>query len=90
MSGTMSDHATTFTGDIPTAIRTAITGALPDAIVEVQGGGGHWTLAVTSKAFADKSMIARHRLVLSAIAPLMAGASPPVHAVDKLDTRVPE
>lgn len=80
----MSDHATTFQGDIPTAIRTAITAALPDAVVEVTGGGGHWTLAVRSAAFEGKGMLQRHRLVLSAIAPLMAGAAPPIHAVDKL------
>jgi acid stress-induced BolA-like protein IbaG/YrbA len=86
----MSDHPTTFTGDIPTAIKDAITGALPDAIVDVVGGSGHWTLTVTSSSFADKGMLARHRLVLSAIAPLMAGAAPPVHAVDKLTTLVPE
>lgn len=86
----MSDHPTDFQGDIASAIRAAVTAALPDAVIEVQGGGGHWSLAVTSKAFADKGMLARHRLVLGAIAPLMAGASPPIHAVDKLDTRVPE
>ncbi len=86
----MSDHATTFEGDIPTAIRTAVTTALPDAVVEVIGGGGHWTLTVTSTAFKDKGVLARHRLVLSAIAPLMAGAAPPIHAVDKLTTLVPE
>lgn len=86
----MSDHATTFEGDIPTAIRTAVTTALPDAVVEVIGGGGHWTLTVTSAQFKDKGVLARHRLVLSAIAPLMAGAAPPIHAVDKLTTLVPE
>jgi len=85
----MSDHATTFTGDIPTAIRAAILGALPDAIIEVVGGGGHWTLTVTSQAFADQGMLQRHRVVLAAIAPLMAGGAPPIHAVDKLTTNVP-
>jgi acid stress-induced BolA-like protein IbaG/YrbA len=85
----MSEHPTTFTGDIPTAIRSAVTTALPDAVVEVSGGGGHWTLTVTSTAFAGKSTLASHRLVMSAIAPLMAGAAPPVHAVDQLVTRVP-
>jgi stress-induced morphogen len=85
----MSEHPTTFSGDIPTAIRDAVTAALPDATVEVHGGGGHWTIAVTSSAFAGKSTLASHRLVMSAIAPLMAGAAPPIHAVDTLVTRVP-
>jgi len=85
----MSDHPTSFTGDIPTAIREAVRSRLPDAIVEVAGGGGHWTLTVTSTAFAGKSTLASHRLVMSAIAHLMAGAEPPVHAVDTLVTRVP-
>jgi acid stress-induced BolA-like protein IbaG/YrbA len=85
----MSDHPTNFTGDIPTAIREAVTTALPDAVVEVTGGGGHWSLVVTSTAFADKAMLARHRLVLSAIAPLMAGNQAPIHAVDSLITKLP-
>ncbi len=85
----MSDHPTNFAGDIPTAIRQAVTTALPDAVVEVTGGGGHWSLVVTSTAFADKAMLARHRLVLSAIAPLMAGNQAPIHAVDSLITKLP-
>jgi acid stress-induced BolA-like protein IbaG/YrbA len=85
----MSDHATDFTGDIPTAIREHVTAALPDAIVEVNGGGGHWTLTVTSAAFAGKSMLASHRMVMAAIAPLLAGAAPPIHAVDTLVTKTP-
>lgn len=85
----MSHHPTDFQGDIAAAIRDAVVGKLPDAIVEVTGGGGHWSLTVTSAAFAGKSTLASHRLVLSAIAPLMDGAAPPVHAVDALVTRVP-
>jgi acid stress-induced BolA-like protein IbaG/YrbA len=85
----MSDHPTSFQGDIPTAIREHVTRALPDAIVEVTGGGGHWTLVVTSAGFADKSTLARHRLVMSAIAPLLAGNEPPIHAVDSLTTKLP-
>lgn len=85
----MRDHPTDFTGDIPTAIRDHVRAALPDAVVEVAGGNGHWTIQVTSAAFAGKSTLASHRLVMSAIAPLMAGAAPPVHAVDTLVTRTP-
>lgn len=85
----MSHHLTTFAGDIPEAIRTAVIGRLPDAVVEVKGGGGHWSLVVTSTAFDGKSMLEKHRLVLSALAPLMAGDGAPVHAVDSLITKTP-
>jgi stress-induced morphogen len=85
----MSDHPTDFVGDIPTAIRVAVLAAIPDAVVLAEGGGGHWTITVTSPVFAGKSMLANHRLVMAAIAPLLAGAAPPIHAVDKLTTRVP-
>ncbi len=67
-------------------IRAAIRAALADASLEVTGGGGHFTIAVTSKAFAGKSMMESHRLVYAAIAPLMSGDSAPVHAVDSLKT----
>jgi acid stress-induced BolA-like protein IbaG/YrbA len=86
----VSVHLTTFEGSVPDAIRKAITGAIADAQVEVAGGGGHYTVAVTSAAFAGKSMVQSHRLVLSAIAPLMKGEGAPVHAVDSLTTRVPD
>jgi len=85
----MSDHPTDFAGDIPTAIRAAVTAALPDAVVEVAGGGGHWSLTVTSAAFADRSTLANHKVVLGAIKHLMAGAAPPIHAVDALVTKLP-
>ena len=67
-------------------IRHAIRSEITDADVEVSGGGGHYTILVTSKAFAGKNMIESHRLVYSAIAPLMKGDSAPVHAVDSLKT----
>jgi acid stress-induced BolA-like protein IbaG/YrbA len=68
-------------------IRSAICAAIADAEVEVSGGGGgHFTIAVASKAFAGKSMMESHRLVYAAIAPLMKGDGAPVHAVDSLKT----
>jgi stress-induced morphogen len=85
----MSNHPTDFVGDIPTAIRDAVRTAIPDAVVEAAGGGGHWTITVVSPVFAGKTMLASHRLVMAAIAPLLAGAAPPIHAVDQLTTRVP-
>ena len=83
----MSDHRTDFQGDVLTAIRDAIGVKIPGAHVEVTGGGGHYAIAVTSSAFAGKSMLESQRLVYSAITHLMSGAQPPVHAVDSLKTR---
>jgi len=67
-------------------IKSAIRAELSDADVEVSGGGGHYTIAVTSKAFAGKNMMESHRLVYAAIAPLMKGDAAPLHAVDSLKT----
>jgi acid stress-induced BolA-like protein IbaG/YrbA len=71
------------------ALRAAIEGALPGAHVEVGGGGGHFEIRVVSSAFAGKSTLARQRMVYSAISPLMTGSNAPVHAVDRLETRLP-
>ncbi|MGB1014183.1 MAG: BolA/IbaG family iron-sulfur metabolism protein [Nannocystaceae bacterium] len=85
----MSEHPTDFSGSITDAISEAIQGNISGAVVEVSGGGGHYTIAVTSAAFAGKSRVAAQRLVYSAIAHLMAGDRAPVHAVDNLRTIVP-
>ncbi|MFT3772133.1 MAG: BolA family protein [Minicystis sp.] len=85
----MSDHPTSFKGDILAAIRTAIESQVPDAKAEVSGGGGHFNIVVTSPVFAGKSMLESQRLVYSAITELMKGDDAPVHAVDSLKTKVP-
>jgi acid stress-induced BolA-like protein IbaG/YrbA len=85
----MSDHPTDFVGDIPVAIKDAITKVIPDAKVEATGGNGHYTIVVESSAFAGKSMLESQRLVYGAIAHLMKGDTPPIHAVDSLKTRAP-
>ena len=82
-------HDTDFKGSITDAIHDAISQALPGAVVSVDGGGGHFTIDVVSQQFEGKSMVAKQRLVYRAIAPLMAGDRAPVHAVDKLTTRLP-
>ena len=84
-----SHHPTDFQGSIEDAITTSVQAQLPDAIVKVAGGGGHFTIDVVSAAFADKSTLQRQRMVLSAIKHLINGAAPPVHAVDSLTTRTP-
>lgn len=85
----MSEHPTDFVGSIEEAIRSGIVAKLPDAKVEVSGGGGHWRIDVVSTAFAGKSLLENQRLVLGAIKHLINGANPPVHAVDSLTTRTP-
>lgn len=85
----MSDHPTDFVGSVEDAIRSSVQGKLPDAVVAVSGGGGHWTIDVVSTGFAGKSMLESQRLVLGAIKHLLAGNAPPIHAVDKLTTRTP-
>ena len=80
-------HETDFQGDVLAAIREAIATKIPDADVQVQGGGGHFTIDVASAAFAGKSMLESQRMVYGAIAHLMKGDRAPVHAVDTLKTR---
>ena len=71
------------------ALEQAILKAVPDAKVEViSSGGGHYSLQVRSPAFRDRSTLERHRMVYTAIAPLMAGDTAPVHAIDTLKTVV--
>jgi acid stress-induced BolA-like protein IbaG/YrbA len=85
----MSHHPTDFVGSVEDAIRTGVRDKLPDAEVEVSGGGGHYTIRVVSTAFAGKSMLEQQRLVLGSIKHLINGANPPVHAVDSLVTKTP-
>ena len=83
----MSDHPTDFKGSINDAITSSIVGVIPDAKVDVSGGGGHFTIAVTSPVFTGKSTLESQRLVYGAIAHLMSGDRAPVHAVDSLITK---
>jgi stress-induced morphogen len=83
----VSAHYTDFQGDVLTAIREAVEGRVGSARCEVSGGDGHYSIVVTSPAFAGLSMVASQRLVYSAIAHLMKGDAPPIHAVDSLQTR---
>lgn len=85
----MSEHPTDFQGSVLDALRASIVEALPDAVVEASGGGGHYSLVVTSTAFAGKGPVDAQRLVYSAIAHLMKGDRAPVHAVDSLKTKLP-
>ncbi len=85
----MSDHPTDFVGSVEDAISTSIKDKLPDAFVEVSGGGGHYRIAVVSTWFQGKSLLESQRFVLAAIKHLINGERAPVHAVDSLVTKTP-
>lgn len=85
----MSDHPTDFQGSVVDALREAIEGAIPDAKVQVDGAGGHFSIEVVSPVFAGLSMLDSQRKVYAAITHLMKGPMAPVHAVDSLKTRAP-
>jgi len=70
-------------------LRDAIEAAFENAQIEVRGGGGHFEISVVSAQFEGEKVLARQRRVYRAIAHLMDGDAAPVHAIDKLDTRVP-
>ena len=71
-------------------IRDSVRAAIPDAEVEVGGGGGHFEIRVKSVAFDGKNSLARQRMVYAAIAHLMKGEAAPIHAIDRLETSVPD
>ena len=83
----MSSHPTDFQGSVVDAMKAAIEAGIPGSSAEVAGGGGHFSVVVTSPAFAGKGMLASHRMVYATIAHLMSGDAAPVHAVDSLVTR---
>jgi stress-induced morphogen len=71
------------------AIVERIRASLPDAQVELKdltGTEDHWHAIVVSTAFAGKSLIERHRLVMGALAAEMKG---PIHALT-LDVKTPD
>jgi stress-induced morphogen len=70
-------------------ITAKIRSAMPDAQVELQdltGTSDHWKAVVVSTAFAGKSLIQRHRMVMNVLADEMKG---PIHALT-LDTKTPD
>ena len=73
----------------PDDIAARIRAALPDARVELTdltGTEDHWQATVISSAFVGKSLIERHRLVMTALAAEMKG---PIHALT-LQVKTPE
>ncbi|HKK53851.1 MAG TPA: BolA/IbaG family iron-sulfur metabolism protein [Myxococcota bacterium] len=71
-------------------IREAIEAALPDARIEVlPRGPGHFELTVTDAGFEGLSRVKQQQRVYAAITELMSGPNAPVHAIDRLECRVP-
>jgi len=76
--------------EIVERIRQAIAGSLPEAEIDVRPEGpGHFAIVVTDAVFEGLSRVQQQQKVYGAIADLMAGPSPPVHAIDRLECRVP-
>jgi acid stress-induced BolA-like protein IbaG/YrbA len=76
--------------EIVDRIRAAIAEAMPTATIDVQPGGpGHFEIKVTDAVFDGLSRVQQQQRVYGAIAELMAGPNPPVHAVDRLECLLP-
>jgi len=70
-------------------LETRIESALPGARARVRcRSTGHFEIEVAYAAFAGQPRVRQHQQVYAAIAPLMDGDAPPVHAIDRLDTRI--
>jgi acid stress-induced BolA-like protein IbaG/YrbA len=76
--------------EIAEQIRGCIGEAIPGAEIEITPGGpGHFEIRVASALFEGKGRVQQQQLVYGAITELMAGRTPPVHAVDRLECVVP-
>jgi acid stress-induced BolA-like protein IbaG/YrbA len=76
--------------EIAERVRAAIAEEMPDATVDVRPHGpGHFEITVTDGVFEGLSRVKQQQRVYGAIAALMAGPNPPVHAVDRLECLVP-
>ena len=76
--------------EVADRIRAAIAEAMPEASIDVSPQGpGHFEITVTDAAFDGLSRVKQQQRVYGAIAELMAGPNPPVHAVDRLNCLLP-
>jgi len=86
----MHHHPSNWTGGSLTEhMQSLLEAAIPDSKARVEGGGGHFVVEVVSPAFEGLGLLAKQRLVMSAIADLMKGPEAPVHAVDQIITKTP-
>jgi acid stress-induced BolA-like protein IbaG/YrbA len=71
-------------------LRGAIEEGMPGARAQVAArGAGHFEIEVVAEAFAGLPRVKQQQLVYAAIAPLLRGDDAPVHAIDRMVTRVP-
>lgn len=76
--------------EVAEQLRSCIAEAIPGAEIQITPGGpGHFEIRVVSGTFAGKNRVQQQQLVYGAITHLMAGRTPPVHAVDRLECVVP-
>ncbi len=72
--------------DLSGELRSAILEVLPAADVSVvPGGTGHFSIRVVAQDFEGLGRVKQQQLVYGAIAHLMSGTTPPVHAIDRLE-----
>jgi acid stress-induced BolA-like protein IbaG/YrbA len=75
--------------EIAERIRVAIADAMPQAEIDVRPENpGHFAITVIDAVFEGLSRVQQQQRVYGAIADLMSGPSPPVHAIDRLECRV--
>jgi stress-induced morphogen len=71
-------------------LRRRIERELPGARARVAcASPGHFEIDVECAAFSGEPRVRQHQMVYAAIAPMMAGEAPPVHAIDRLECRIP-
>jgi BolA protein len=70
----------------PADIIQLIQAAIPDALVQPEGEGCSFKIAVTSHEFAGKTMLQQHQMVNKILAPALASGT--LHAVT-LNTKTP-
>ncbi|MFP6654352.1 MAG: BolA family protein [Myxococcota bacterium] len=76
--------------EISDRIKQAIAERLPQATIEIRNESpGHFAIVVTDAIFEGLTRVQQQQRVYGAISDLMAGPTPPVHAVDRLECRVP-
>ena len=76
--------------DVVKQLEDAIGAALPGAEIAVHARGpGHFEIDVAWAEFAGLPRVKQQQRVYAAIRELMSGPTPPVHAVDRMVTRVP-
>ncbi len=71
-------------------LKAAIEQAIPGAVANVHAASPrHYEVSVTAKDFEGLSKVKQHQKVYAAIGSFIHGDDAPVHAIDRLDTRLP-